>query len=367
LKKPKRQPAHQDLQREVLQPVAARPTALIDAPRPWWRNVGWLCAGVGLATHIGMLMYARSAPEPKYAFGAIDETYVDIDSADTPEEQKPTAAEIPRTDDASTASNNSDETAGSAVPNNHPKGTVGPNYGTDPVIGSNDPNAPNTNGSAPDSQRPHWDPSMDDHAYGDPSAPDSQTFDPLKPIVKGNPMGFDPSSIGTGPAARTTTDKTAKVDPNKANDVLREDLHEKDKKLGLILPAAGTIASTVKDIVWSSAVPEKSQGTIVVSLGADGKVTGVKVAGMAGGSAGDWEAIAANVRAALSAKTLNLTDEYKKGAIITINVRSKMQNPSGSDPDNPVEFGTTTKFDISDIGAKPVRQVTTQTNVVAVK
>ncbi|MFO0616412.1 MAG: hypothetical protein U0414_27720 [Polyangiaceae bacterium] len=351
-------------------PVSARPTAMMDAPRPWWRRTYWLCAGVGLATHIGILAYARNAPTPTYDFGGGDGTYVDIESDDTPEQNKPTSAEIPKpTDDstASTASPNSEETAGSVVPNNRPRGNVGPNYGTDPVIGTNDPNASNASGSAPDAQRPRWDPAMDDNAYGDPGAPDSRTFDPLNPIVKGGPVGFDPSSIGTGPAAKTTTEKTARVDVDKANQVLQEQLHEKDKKLGLILPAAGTVASTVKDAVWSSSVPEKSQGTIVVSLGPDGKVTGVKVAGMAGGTAGDWEAIAANVRAALSAKTLNLTDEYKKGAIITINVRSKMQNPSGSDPDNPVQLGTTTKFDLSDIGAKPIRQVTTQTNVVAVK
>lgn len=349
------------------QAVAARPTARIDAPRPWWRHGGWICGAVGLAIHVGLLAYAESRPTPVYTFASLESTDIDIESETEERRTQTTTAEIPKPIDDANDSNSGDEEQGAAVANNRPRGAIGPNYGTNPVISSDDPNASDAAGSAPNAIRPHWDPSMDENAYGDPSSPDSRTFDPTKPIVGGNPLGFDPAAIGNGVAARTTTDKTEKVGVDKANEVLQEQLHEKDKKLGLILPAAGTVASTVKSAVWGSAVPEKSQGTIVVTLGPDGSVTGVKVAGMAGGTAGDWESIAANVKAALSAKTLTLTEEYKKGAIITINVKSKMQNPSGSDPDNPVSFGTTTKFDISDIGAKPVRQVTTQTNVTAIK
>lgn len=346
-------------------PVQAR-SALFDAPRPWWKHGGWICASVGLAVHIGILVYARSAPTPVYDFSAYDTTDIDIENVAEEHKTPTTTAEIPKPTDDPNASTNGDEEQGANTANNRPKGAVGPNYGTNPVIASDDPNASGDNGSAPNSIRPHWDPSMDENAYGDPSLPDSRTFDPLKPIT-GGPIGFDAASIGPGLPARTTTDPTKKVEVGKANEVLQEQLHEKDKKLGLILPAAGTVASTVRDVVWSSAVPEKSQGVIVVTLGPDGKVTGVKVASMAGGTAGDWEAIAAQVKAALAAKTLNLTDEYKKGAIVSISVKSKMQNPSGTDPDSPVSFGTTTTFDISDIGAKPIRQVTTQTNVTPIK
>lgn len=345
--------------------VAARPTAKIDEARPWWKHGGWICAGVGLAAHVGLLVYARNAPEPVYDFSAYNSTDIDIEESSDERKSPTTTAETPKPTDDATAPSNGSEDQGANTANNRPRGTVGSNFGTNPVIASE--NATGDNGdTAPNAIRPHWDPSMDENAYGDPSLPDSREFNPLKPVT-GGPIGFDAASIGPGLPAKTHTDPTPKVGVGKANEVLQEELHEKDKKLGLILPAAGTVASTVRDAVWSSSVPEKSQGTIVVMLGADGKVTGVKVAGMAGGTSGDWEAIAANVKATLSAKTLNLTDEYKKGAIITINVRSKMQNPSGSDPDNPVSFGTTTTFDVSDIGAKPIRQVTTQTNVTAVK
>lgn len=348
--------------------VPARATALIDAPRPWWRHGGWICAAVGLATHVGLLAYAKGAPSPVYTFAAVQSTDIDIETdPDEPKDETTTTAEIPKPVDDPNASNTGEEEQGAAVANNRPKGAVGSNFGPSPVIASDDPSASDAAGTAPNAIRREWDPSSDDAAYGDPDSPDSREFDPNKPTIAGNLPGFDPSSIGPGKKAKTTTDPTEKVAVGKANDVLQEELRKKDNKLGLILPAAGTVASTVKSAVWGSGVPEKSQGTIVVTLGADGSVTGVKVAGMAGGTAGDWEGIAANVKAALSAKTLVLTEEYKKGAIITINVKSKMQNPSGTDPDNPVSFGTTTTFDISDIGAKPIRQVTTQTNVVAVK
>jgi len=169
-----------------------------------------------------------------------------------------------------------------------------------------------------------------------------------------------------GPPAPTETPKTKKVSRDKANEVIGAALHAKDKDLGLQLAAAGTVASTVKDAVWS-ALPDDSRGAFVVVIGADGKVQSVKVASQAGGSAADWEAVAANVKASLSGRMMNLTDEYKKGAIVTVMVSSKRQLPSGSDPSSPISLGTTSTFDISDIGAKSIRQVRTQTSIAAIK
>lgn len=328
-------------------------------------KAGVVCAAIGLGTHVGLLAYARSAPSPVYEISADQSRDVEIE-AETDEARTSTpSAEIPKSD-ADPRAPTGDDAQGASVANNRPKGAVGSRFGPSPVIASDEPGGSDAN-TAPNAIRRRWDPSMDEGAYGDPDAPDSQTFDPTKPLIAGQPLGFDPSSIGPGKKADTKTKPTEKVATGKANDVLRESLHERDAKLGMTLPAAGTVVSIVRSAVSGSAVPDQAQGTIVVMLGPDGSVTGVKVSSMAGGTASDWEGIAASVRAELSAKTLVLNDEYKKGAIVTVHVKSKLQNPSGTDPDSPVKLGPKSTFDLSDIGAKPSRQVTTNLVVTAIK
>lgn len=329
-------------------------------------RAGWICAAIGLTTHLGLLAYARNAPSPVYEIAADEGTVVDIEAEVDDVSTRTTTAEIPKRDEDPTTASADDGGQGAAVANGRPKGAVGPRLGPSPVIASDEPGGSDTN-TAPNAIRRRWDPSMDAGAYGDPNSPDGYTFDPANPQVAGHPLGFDPDSIGPGKKADTTTRPPEKIAVGKANDVLQDALHEKDAKLGMILPAAGTVASTVKAAVSGSSVPDEAQGTVVVTLGADGSVTGVKVTSMAGGTAGDWEGIAANVKAALSAKTLVLTDEYKKGAVVTIVVKSKRQNPSGTDPDSPVKIGPESTFDLSDIGAKPIRQVTTHTAVTPIK
>jgi len=333
------------------------------APRPWWRRAELYCAAVGLAAHIGLLAYARKAPSPVYTFVREDATDVVIDT-ETPETPKDQIVEKDEPKDE-TPSNDSSEEAGSNTAARHSASHVqiGANHGDGAVIASENGDA-NSAGSAPDStHRHHEGPINDDYDTDDVQ---TDEFDPLAQNGSHRRLGVEPDVGENGRPAPTTTQKTARIDRNKANDVLNKDLHEKDAKLGMILPAAGTVGSTVKAAAYEL-LPDKAQGTIVVTLGADGKVTSVKVASMAGGTSGDWEAVAANVKAALSAKTLNLNDEYKKGAIVAINVVSLMQNPSGTDPDSPVKFGTTTTFDISDLGAEPIHQVRTQISVTPVK
>lgn len=180
------------------------------------------------------------------------------------------------------------------------------------------------------------------------------------------------ADTGPAPAAPTTAPKAQKVDRDKANEILSADIREKDKKLGLNLPAAGTVASVVRSTVWGSDVPQESRAAIQISLGPNGKVQSVRVLSQSGGSSAAWEAVAAGVKASLNGQSLKMSGDYSKGAIITVNVQSKMQMPSGNKSGDPVSLGITKSgpggsFDLADIGAKPIRQVLTPFSIVPMK
>jgi hypothetical protein len=184
------------------------------------------------------------------------------------------------------------------------------------------------------------------------------------------PIWMQPGIMRFGepsPAAATTAPKAPKADRDIANKVVNEELRKKDKKLGLDLPAAGTVASLVKSAVWASDTPTTSAATILVTLGPTGKVKTVRVMSFAGGDNASWQAIAATVKSSLAARQLNLTEMYEKGAAITVNVQSKVKMPSGSEVGAGLELSLTQSFDVSDIGAKPIRLVTASFSASPIK
>jgi hypothetical protein len=118
------------------------------------------------------------------------------------------------------------------------------------------------------------------------------------------------------------------------------------------------VASIFRAAVQASDTPSDARATFAVALGPGGKVRSVKFISASAGSASQWEAIAATVKASLNAQKLALTGDYAKGANISIGVQSKMTMPSGAKPGAGIEASLTQKFDVADIGAKPVRVVT---------
>ena len=177
---------------------------------------------------------------------------------------------------------------------------------------------------------------------------------------------------GPAPAAPTSAPAAQKVDRDKANEILTADILERNKKLGLNLPAAGTVASILKSVVRASDAPQESKASFQIVIGPDGKVQSVRVGSTNGGSAAIWDAVAANLKASLASQSLKLTGDYAKGAIILVNVQSKMQMPSGNKSGDPVSLnvgkgGPGGTFDLADIGARPIRQVLTSFNVIPVK
>ncbi len=180
----------------------------------------------------------------------------------------------------------------------------------------------------------------------------------------------DPSLLAinpNAPPAPKETPKEKKADRDVANVLIKDLLRAKDKKLGLDLPAAGTVASIIKTAVQGSNTPGTAKATFAVNLGPAGNVTSIKVTSFAGGDSSMWNAVAANAKAALAARKLNLTEDYAKGAIIVVNAQSKMQMPSGAKVDAGIELSLTQNFDVADIGAKPVRQVVTSFSATPVK
>jgi len=200
--------------------------------------------------------------------------------------------------------------------------------------------------------------------------PDDNFSAPEEPGIPG--LGTPGSGIGgreiwrdgkllaleKAPKAPTEAPKEKKADRDSANKLVKDLLRKKDKKLGLDLPAAGTVASIIKQAVQGSDAPGEVRATFLVKLGPGGTVTSLTVQNMSGGSASMWNGIASSAKGAIAARKLNLTEDFKKGAIIIVNVQSKMTMPSGAEVGAGLKLSLTQNFDLADIGANPVRTVT---------
>lgn len=168
------------------------------------------------------------------------------------------------------------------------------------------------------------------------------------------------------PAPAPTTSPRATFDPQRATKVLTDVLKEKDKEIGLDLPAAGTVASTVASVVRSTNTPTEGRATFEVKLSPTGQVLSVRVTSSTGGSAGDWAAAAAAVKASLAGRALGMTAAYAKGAMIHINVTSALTLPDGS-KSAITQKGAGATFDVSNIGAHMQRVVKRSYSVSPVK
>jgi hypothetical protein len=174
-------------------------------------------------------------------------------------------------------------------------------------------------------------------------------------------------ALEKAPAAPTEAPKEKLASRDSANETIKDVLRKKDKKLGLDLPAAGTVASIIKAQVQGSDAPGNVSASFIVKLGPTGSVTSVTVGAINGGNASMWNAIAASSKAAIAARKLNLTEDFKKGAIITVNVQSKMSMPSGAEVGAGLKLSLTQNFDVADIGASPVRVITAPFSAAPVK
>lgn len=131
------------------------------------------------------------------------------------------------------------------------------------------------------------------------------------------------------PAAPTAAPLPRPVDPAIASKVLSGTLHNKDKSVGISVPAAGVVASTLADTVRSSAAPLDARATFEVKLGADGQVLGVRLVSATAGDGPTWERIVGEAKGALAGSALQMGPD-RAPVTVTVKVQSKVQYPSGS-------------------------------------
>ena len=190
---------------------------------------------------------------------------------------------------------------------------------------------------------------------------------PGVPGLGGNAVWTMPGVVeGTGRApapAPTVAPKARPVDKDIAGQVMRDALASRDKEMGIDLPAAGTVRSAVVAAVYSADLPDNARGTMQFRLGPNGQILGVQVLGTSGGTSEAWQRAANAAKAQLAGAGLSMA-QYEKGAIITVNVSSKLQAPAGSKGGLQ---GSGVAFDISNIGAHSTKQVHASFTVAAIR
>jgi hypothetical protein len=139
--------------------------------------------------------------------------------------------------------------------------------------------------------------------------------------------GMMPSAAPPKPAS-TVASGPPPVDSDVAGQVLSGSLSRKDKAIGIGLPAAGAVATSLADAVRSSA-PVDARATFEVKLGAGGQVEGVRLVSASAGDAGTWARVVANARGALGGRALQMSGDGK-GATVIVKVESNVQYPAGS-------------------------------------
>ncbi len=310
----------------------------------------------GLLVHGLFLLVAWRTPAPTYSYTVDPTMEVDLDLSKEVVKEDVHENEDRRPVEPGSVARTSD---------------VRPDGRPNPVSGAIDPKSTEP-ATGPAAETPPTGPAPSEYEDAPPGA---NTWQMPAGSLGGPPVYTLRNAIpdqGPAPAAPTTAPAAKKVDRDKANEILTADVLERNKKLGLNLPAAGTVASILKSVVWASDAPQESKASFQIVLGPDGKVQSVRVGSANGGSAAIWEAVAANLKASLASQSLKLNGDYAKGAIITINVQSKMQMPSGNKSGDPLSLnvgkgGPGGTFDLADIGARPIRQVLANFNVVPIK
>ncbi|XXX77307.1 hypothetical protein WMF30_00845 [Sorangium sp. So ce134] len=130
-------------------------------------------------------------------------------------------------------------------------------------------------------------------------------------------------------AAPTAAPRARPMDPEIAGKVLTDTLHGKDKSVGISVPAAGVVASTLADTVRSSTAPLDARATFEVKLGADGQVLGVRLVSASAGDGPTWDRIVDAAKGALAGSALQMGSD-RQPVTVTVKVQSKVQYPSGS-------------------------------------
>lgn len=170
-----------------------------------------------------------------------------------------------------------------------------------------------------------------------PAAPPADEYGSLPPADPGpavpglsGPLWSVPGVVPTGVLPKPApTNITAPVVPSDiASRVLSGTVHSHDKSVGIEVPAAGVVATSVADAMRGSALTDV-KGTFEVKLSGTGKVESVRFIGSTDGDASQWSAVANAAQKALAGRALEMGAD-KQGVTVVVKVESKLQYPNGA-------------------------------------
>jgi hypothetical protein len=233
-----------------------------------------------------------------------------------------------------------------------PGSAIEPTTGPEPV-GTGTPTAPTGTGRAPDQY----------------DAPEGTGDGIVHAPGIGAPIWTTPGAMPVAPRAApapTVATGPAPVDRDIAGIVVRGAMMENDKRLGLDLPGAGTVATAVRAVVVGADTPTVGRASFEVRVGPDGRILSVRVASASGGGSDVWDRAAKAILAQLAGKPLQMNANYAKGAIISVSVTSSMALPSGANS-GVTQQGSGIGFDVSDIGAHKSRSVKVAHTITAIR
>lgn len=152
------------------------------------------------------------------------------------------------------------------------------------------------------------------------------------PIVPGlsGPLWSVPGVVPTGalPKPAPTTITAPVVPSDVASRVLSGTVHSHDQSVGVEIPAAGVVATSVADAMRGSALTDV-KGTFEVKLSGEGKVESVRFIGSTDGDASQWSGVANAAQKALAGRALQMGSD-KQGVTVVVKVESKLQYPNGA-------------------------------------
>lgn len=153
----------------------------------------------------------------------------------------------------------------------------------------------------------------------------------LPPGLDGTPVWAMPGVLSpiTAPRPAPTAAPAARpVDRDVAGQVLGGTLGNRDREIGVTLPAAGVVASALADATRAAPLAGDAGATFEVQLTADGAVTSVRFVRATAGESSAWSAVAAAARRALGARALDMGGRLR-GATVVVTVTAKVQLPAG--------------------------------------
>ncbi|WP_437654118.1 hypothetical protein [Sorangium sp. So ce1182] len=177
--------------------------------------------------------------------------------------------------------------------------------------------------------------------------------------------GVLPDRAAAPPPAPTAPPAPRETSMDRAGEVVREAMRDRDKALGLDLPAAGTIASVVADAVRASETPATARAVFEVQLSGAGLVLGVRALSSTAGATALWALVAREAAARLAGRALAMTAAFAKGARVYVTVSSSVKMPSGATSGGIHQQGAGFGFDVADLGARPHRLVQSSFRVEA--